>query len=155
MKKIIAILGILMIYISIGGSFNAYGGTKDTDTKKIDALVMKTLISSKVPNASIVIVDKSKNEFFNYNNPNINSNIRTTNSSLFELGSMSKAYTALGILYLEYQKLLSLEDPITKYIPDLTFKYKGDYDGKNVNITVEPKISNFLYHTRPAMKSQG
>ncbi len=38
---------------------------------------------------------------------------------------MSKAFTGMGILLLEEQGLLSMTDPIQKYLPWFTLKYQG------------------------------
>lgn len=43
-------------------------------------------------------------------------------SSMFELASVSKAFTAMGIMMLKEQGKLSYEDDVTKYIPELPYK---------------------------------
>jgi len=58
---------------------------------------------------------------------------------LFEIGSNSKAFTALVILNLEKDGLIELEDEVTKYIPWLKMKYKGS----EAPITIE----HLLYQT--------
>jgi CubicO group peptidase (beta-lactamase class C family) len=54
-------------------------------------------------------------------------------SSLFELASVSKAFTAMGIMMLKEQGKLNYEDDVKKYIPELP------YDGMTVR--------HFLTHT--------
>lgn len=44
--------------------------------------------------------------------------IPNTTETRFELGSISKHFTAVGILILEQQNRLSVSDPLSKYIPD-------------------------------------
>ncbi len=58
---------------------------------------------------------------------------------MFEIGSNSKAFTALVILNLEKDGLIELEDEVTKYIPWLKMKYKGS----EAPITIE----HLLYQT--------
>jgi CubicO group peptidase (beta-lactamase class C family) len=43
-------------------------------------------------------------------------------SSLFELASVSKAFTAMAIMILKEQGRLSYEDDVTKYLPELPYK---------------------------------
>lgn len=61
-------------------------------------------------------------------------NITLTPQSKFELASVSKQFTAMGIVQLQKQGLLSYDDDFTKYIPEMK-AYKG--------IT----IKNLLNHT--------
>jgi CubicO group peptidase (beta-lactamase class C family) len=60
-------------------------------------------------------------------------------TTLFELGSTSKAFTGLGILQLEKNGKLKLGDPVKNYIPWLKMKFRG----KEVQTT----IAHFLYQT--------
>lgn len=55
-------------------------------------------------------------------------------NSLFELASVSKQFTAMGIVMLKQKGKLNYDDPLAKYIPELSF-YKG--------VTVR----NLLHHT--------
>jgi len=58
-----------------------------------------------------------------------------TENSIFNLASVSKQFTAFAILLLEQQKLLSLDDSILRFFPEL-----GEYARK---VT----IRNLIYHT--------
>jgi len=117
------------------------------DQKSIDNLVEDILKKSNVPGASIVLVSGDQTKYLSYGYANKEQKTEITNNTLFELGSMSKAFTGLGILLLEDQGKLSLDDPVTKHIPWLEFKYSGMHDGKTVNDNVELTIANFLYQT--------
>lgn len=68
-------------------------------------------------------------------------------NTLYEIDSMSKAFTGVAILLLEEQGKLSLEDDIREYLPWLELKYSGIYQGKQINEPVKVTIKNFLYHT--------
>ncbi|AGF58538.1 CubicO group peptidase (beta-lactamase class C family) [Clostridium saccharoperbutylacetonicum] len=61
-------------------------------------------------------------------------NIENTTQTQFEIASITKQFTATAILMLQEKNLLSVQDPISKYIPDYP---KGD----------EIKICNLLDHT--------
>lgn len=61
-------------------------------------------------------------------------NIANTPHTVFEIASLTKQFTATAILMLQEKKLLSVEDPLSKYIPDYP---NGD----------KIKIYNLLNHT--------
>ena len=48
---------------------------------------------------------------------NLELNINLTTESVFQLGSMTKQFTAIAILMLDEQGKLKVADPVTKYIP--------------------------------------
>jgi len=51
---------------------------------------------------------------------NIELNVPMQPNHIFEIGSLTKQFTAVGILLLAQDGLLSLDDNISKYIPDIT-----------------------------------
>lgn len=109
-------------------------------TKKIEAFIKKQMKQGKMPGLAIAIVKNDKTVYqkcFGYKN--IAEKKPVTEDTLFELGSTSKAFTGLAILLLEKKGVISLDDPISKYIPWLKMKYKDRY----INI----KIEQFLHHT--------
>ncbi len=59
--------------------------------------------------------------------------------TLFEIGSNSKAFTALGILNLQKNGLINLDEEVSKYIPWL----KMNYQGEETQITLE----QLLHHS--------
>ncbi len=63
-------------------------------------------------------------------------------NTLYELASVSKAFTGVGILLLEEQGLLSMTDSIEKYLSWLTLKYQG----KPVDMQ-SLTLNHFLHHT--------
>src|SRR5258705_2018181 len=85
-------------------------------------------------NGTILVAEKGKpiyQQAFGY--ADYNSKRMLNDSSVFELASVSKQFTAMGIMILKDRKLLSYENNIKKYFPQLP------YD----NIT----IKNLLTHT--------
>ena len=48
---------------------------------------------------------------------NLKTGMKVTSETLFQLGSNSKAFTALGVLQLQKDSLINLNFPISKYIP--------------------------------------
>ena len=106
----------------------------------IDKYINKIVKSKRIPGCYLFVMNKGKiicNKGYGfadcYNKKEVNKN------TYFQLGSNSKAFTALAILLLENQNKLKLSDNVSKYITDFQLYYRKE----KVEITIE----NLLYHT--------
>ncbi|MGG1664342.1 serine hydrolase domain-containing protein [Brevibacillus sp. NRS-1366] len=93
-----------------------------------------TLADKKKFNGNIMVLDKGVPLYtgsFGFAQLD-HSNVLTTNT-VFELASVSKAFTAMGIMILQEQGKISYEDTIEKFIPDFPY----------ANVSVQ----NLLTHT--------
>ncbi len=107
---------------------------------KIEAFVQNQMTKGNIPGMSVVIVTGDQTVYkkgFGFADMKKKTPVEPT--TLFELGSTSKAFTGLGILQLEKNGKLKLSDPVENYIPWLKMKYRG----KEVQTT----IAQFLYQT--------
>lgn len=103
----------------------------DCDMNKI---LEKLCKKSKAVGANVALFDNEKILYsYNYGYINNEQKIKSTNDSLYMIGSNTKVMTALGIFKLMEDGLLSLEDDIRKFIPEFEIKTTFDYD----KITVE------------------
>ena len=137
-------LSLLTSFVNsiLASLFLLYGGNKafaqaiDTSTaKKIDAL-FKQLDNKQSPGCAIGIVRNDTLIYAKgYGMVNLGYGIPITTQSIFEMGSVSKQFTAYAIQLLAHQGKLSVDDDFHKYLPWLP-----DFETK---ITV----SNLLYHT--------
>jgi len=137
MKKYLLTLSIGLIY-TISWSQNLQTGktklTSSNRTSKFDTLYTN-LYNKGAFNGSVLIAEKGNIIFEkSYGLANEQTKEKLNNNSIFELASVSKQFTAMGIVQLEKKGKLSYEDDITKYVPELKF-YTG--------IT----IRNLLNHT--------
>jgi CubicO group peptidase (beta-lactamase class C family) len=114
---------------------NAAENSYEIINEKIESLFNK----SDIPGLSFILVDEKNTYIKNWGYADIENKIPVTSQTLFELGSSSKAFTALAILQMEEDGMLNLEDEVSKFIP----WFKVFYEGKEVQI----KISNLLHHT--------
>lgn len=113
---------------------------REVDESSIDLFVETQLEKSHSPGAAVVIVRGDEVVYSKgFGLADFEQDIPVTNSTLFELGSTTKAFTGLAILQLEEQGVLSLDAPVTRYLPWLELKYEG----VPVNVT----IAQFLHHT--------
>lgn len=97
---------------------------------------------SGVPGMSVAIVRGGKTHYVSVGYADREGEIRADEATLYELASVSKAFTAAGILLLAEQGHLALSDPVQKHIPWLSFSYQGsrvDMDQLTLN--------RFLHHT--------
>lgn len=122
MKKVI----ILFIAVS---SF-VYGQKE----KKLDSL-FTSLYAAKEFNGNVLVAEKGKVIYEkSFGLANEKTKQKLDKNTVFELASVSKQFTAMGIVQLEKEGKLSYNDPLTKYFPELSF-YKP--------ITID----NLLHHT--------
>ncbi|MBN1040261.1 cyclic peptide export ABC transporter [Clostridium botulinum] len=149
MRKISRILIIFSILISLvlpiatvsaAGNSGAINLLTQEESKKIEKFIEENMDKGKIPGLAITIVKNDKTIYqkgFGYSN--IEANTQVTDKTLFELGSTSKAFTALGILKLEQEGAIKFEDDVSRYIPWFKVKYKG----VETNITLE----QLLHHS--------
>jgi D-alanyl-D-alanine carboxypeptidase len=90
-------------------------------SKKIDDAATKMLSESGVPSASIAVVKDGKLGYTRaYGLADIASHRPATTSMIYSIGSISKQFTAASILLLAEDGKLSLDDPVGRWLPDLT-----------------------------------
>lgn len=86
--------------------------------KEIDAII-SSVYTAEEPGISILVAKDGKPIFRKaYGKANLELNVDLKPENVFEIGSITKQFTAVAILMLEEQGKLKLEDEITKYIPD-------------------------------------
>ncbi|HEX3438223.1 MAG TPA: serine hydrolase domain-containing protein [Pseudacidobacterium sp.] len=91
---------------------------------KIDAAATKVLDQTGVPSASIAIVQNGEIVYTQaYGKAHLDPPVPATPQMRYSIGSISKQFTAAAILLLQQQGKLSIDDPVSKYIPGLT---RGD-----------------------------
>jgi len=107
--------------------------------EEIDAFIRETLPQTKIPGVCLIVVREDSVSVKNYGYADLESKSPVTDKTLFELASCSKSFTALAVLKLKQEKLLTLDDPVSKFFP----WFKTYYKGKETVIT----INHLLHHT--------
>ncbi|WP_258549712.1 serine hydrolase [Rossellomorea aquimaris] len=124
------------IVIVIFLNFISLSVTSATDREEtINEYLLNEIDKGDIKDLSVVIVKDGK--IFYRNTFNKSSEI-ITNNTLFEIGSNSKAFTALGVLKLYKEGKIDLNDDIKKYLPWLNVTFNG----KTEKIT----IHDLLHH---------
>lgn len=121
-------------------SIEVQASPSDELNGRLDQYVQEQWKSSNIPGLAVVVVEDSNILYETYlGYSDLDRKAPVTNTTVFELGSNSKAFTGLAILNLEQQGYLSLEDPVNKYLPWFYMTYQG----KPFQIT----LRQLLYHT--------
>ena len=127
---------ICMISTAKSNSLYDSNGINDSIEIKIDTYISQMGLSSKTPGGVVGVIKNGKIIFIKaYGLANFETKEPNKTSTLFNLGSVSKQFTAAAILILANEKKLSLKDDIRKYLPDFP-----DY---GYTITIE----NLVHHT--------
>lgn len=88
---------------------------------QIDTAAAKVLSSTGVPSASIAVVQDGKVAYVKaYGKARLEPPMAADPSMQYSIGSVSKQFTAAVILLLAQDGKLTLDDPVAKYLPDLT-----------------------------------
>ena len=88
---------------------------------KIDAAANQILASTKVPSASIAVVKDGRIAYLQaYGQARLSPPMDATPQMQYSIGSISKQFTAAAVLLLAREGKLTLDDPVAKYLPDLT-----------------------------------
>lgn len=114
-KKIIAV--IMMIMISVCVSIRAKAETADT----VNDLILEFKDKTCCDSVSVVVYEKGKASFYG------------DKDSLYQIGSMTKAFTGLAVEKMMIEGLLSKDDTVSDLIPG----FEAFYDGKKADITVD------------------
>jgi len=118
-----------ILFLLACGSTAAHGD-------KIDSLVQSEMKKRGIPGLALTVIrDGKESKTAAYGFANLEWNVRTKPNTVFEIGSVTKQFTAAGILLLAQEGKLSVDDTIGKYLPDIP--------GAWANIT----IRHLLNHT--------
>ena len=109
---------------------------------QIEDIVRETAQRQGVPGIAVAIVRDSEEVIF-VSYGYARSGVAADENTFFGLGSLSKSFTALGLLYLDYSDEFdfSLSDSVTRFIPWLKFRYAEGFD------MAELTVADLTHHT--------
>ncbi|HEI8864641.1 TPA: beta-lactamase [Serratia odorifera] len=90
-----------------------------SDNLKIDQIVQPLMQKYAVPGMAIAVSVDGKTHFYNYGVASKQNKQPITNQTLFEIGSLSKTFTATLAAYAQNAGKFSLADPASRYLPQL------------------------------------
>ena len=114
-------------------------------SRKVDKSIGKAMTDEAIPGVAVAII-RDGNILFEkgYGVRSVNAAAATDEQTVFSIGSVSKAFTAVGLMLLVQENKLTLDDPIKKYMKGLPASWQ--------NIT----IRQFMTHTSgiPELKGE-
>lgn len=110
-------------------------GKYDNEQNMVETIMAKTA----TPGVAILSSKQGTSEYKVYGYSNVNQQKPVTDESLFELGSTTKAFTALAIILLKEEGSLAFSNDISVYLP----RFAPTFNGEKANIT----INQLLAHT--------
>lgn len=114
-NKTLMLIGLL----SSSSSLWAQPLTELQIKKIVDQQFKPLLEEYKIPGLAVAVTLDGQHYFVNYGVASLQSKQAMTNSTLFELGSVSKTFNATLAGYAQAQGRLSLSDHPAKYFPEL------------------------------------
>lgn len=92
-----------------------------------------------IPGLSLIVIDGQQQVLKSYGQADLKDNQPVTEETLFQIGSCTKAFTALALTKLEKEGLVNLDDHVVDYIPWFDVVYEGT--------SVEISLRQLLHHT--------
>jgi len=134
-KRLLSALALtLLLGLSSSGMAQSAGASGKDLAIVINDTLTQTYKPSE-PGASVVVVKDGKVIFRKgYGMANLELGVPVEPDMIFRLGSVTKQFTAVAILILAEQGKLSLDDEITKFLPD--------YPAKTQRVTVEQLLTH-------------
>ena len=109
--------GLLMLLVI--SSAHAADNDQQYVKQTVDPLVLQLMQEHSIPGMAVGIVTPSGRYLFNYGVASKTLQTPVTNQTLFEIGSVSKTFTATLASYAQVKGDLSLQDSASKYLPEL------------------------------------
>lgn len=109
---------VLMAGVAVVSSAVAASPAHDLDATVADA-AQAFMQQNDIPGVAIAVTVQGKQRFYNYGVASRETGQKVTSDTLFELGSVSKTFTATLTSYAQADGRLSLSDHPSKYVPQL------------------------------------
>ena len=120
-KPLYVVLFFALIISAAPASAQAQTSLAPELRDKIDAIARQTLASTGVPSASIAVVQDGKIAYLQaYGQAHLHPSTAARPDMRYSIGSISKQFTAAAVLLLAEQGKLSLDDPVSRFLPHLT-----------------------------------
>jgi len=134
-RTIALLLGAMLLHAA---AF-AQPGNGGSLAERVEQEVKQYMGKGDIPGLSIVLINHDSVIIRSFGYADVATRTPVSSSTVFELGSCSKAFTAMAIYWLVQQQRLQLDSSVSYYIPWFQMKYKG---------AVAPvTIRQLLHHT--------
>lgn len=97
----------------------AEGGSQDRLAQIVNEAIRPVMEEYSVPGMAVAVTIQGRRSYFNYGVASKESGRKVTEHTLFEVGSISKTFTATLASYAQVTGALSLSDKASRYMPAL------------------------------------
>jgi len=129
---LVVIIVTAILWNELGTLFSA-GSYND-----VDDMVETMMEKSATPGVAMVISKQGDIEYKCYGYADTKNQKKVNEESLFELGSTTKAFTALAIILLEDEEYLTGSDCVSDYIS----WFAPTYNGEKVDVTIDQLLAH-------------
>jgi CubicO group peptidase (beta-lactamase class C family) len=157
-KMFVSVLSLL-IFLGYGQTFAAQVASSEDLAKKVDNY-MRICVREGNFSGTVLMARKGKILISKgYGMANAELNVQNSPATIFRLGSLTKQFTALAVMQLQERKRLSVQDPLSKYIPDypqgdkITIHHLLTHTAGIPNFTDFPEYSAYMVNPSPLLKT--
>jgi CubicO group peptidase (beta-lactamase class C family) len=131
------LVGVVIAVVTVPAPLHA---ADPRDARAVDALIARQMSTYHVPGAALALIqDRRVVLEQGYGFRDLATNAPVTSGTLFNIGSILKSFTALGVAQLVDQHQVDLDAPVVRYIPDLRLS--------DPQATQEVTLRQLLSHT--------
>ena len=92
----------------------------------VDRVIVGYLEENEIPGALVAVLDDGRlAHVLEYGLANVELKVPVTDSTVFEIGSISKQFLAAAVMMLVEEGRLDLDDPVHPFLPDLPSEWLG------------------------------
>ncbi len=162
MKLLLSALFLLFFTTSI------FANTSDQILIKrsVDKIIQPLMAKYKIPGMAVAVTINNTDYFFNYGIASNETGLPVTNQTLFEIGSITKTFTATLESYFVQSQQLRLSSTISEYFPELSKSALDKVTLLNLpthtsglplfvpeNIKTQKQFINYLTNWKPRYKA--
>ncbi len=120
----------------------------------IDQLVQPVIDSGTAPAVVVAVIENGKPQIFGYGKGAGGG--APDGSTIFEIGSVTKTFTTLALAQMVQRKLVALDDPIRKYLPEgaVPAASEGQTEIRLIDLATQhsglPRLPNNMHPKDPA-----
>lgn len=113
---------IALVLSACGGSSSGHSSNSSTLAQAVDGAVQSSMQEFSVPGISVELAKQGSLLYARgYGEADLASAQPAQTSTIFEIGSITKQFTAALIMQLQEQQLLHVDDPLANYLPEYQF----------------------------------
>lgn len=116
---------LLAIFLTLNLANPSLAQQDRAATLKLDRVVYTQLRANKIPGVSLAVLREGKIVHLkSYGLANLEHQVPVKPETIFQSGSIGKQFTAAAVMILVQENKLSLDDPVSKYFPDVPATWK-------------------------------